>query len=162
MLNRMAQWGEEWSRSREEFFLSDDPKRLDRAAIHRFLSQDSYWAQGIPYEVVNRSVESSLCIGLYTSSTTQAGFARFITDSATFAYLCDVFVLPPFRGRGLARWMVESGLAHPRLQGLRRMVLVTRDAHPLYLKLGFTPLSQPEGYMEFWRPNVYALPPDSR
>lgn len=146
-----------WEMRRDEFTVSDDPRRLDVASVHRYLSEESYWARGIPLELVRRSIEGSLCFGLYKAAE-QAGFARFVTDGTTFAYLCDVFVLPQARGRGLGRWMVESALEHPRLQGLRRTVLVTRDAHGLYLKLGFKALERPDGYMERVRPKIYQQP----
>lgn len=141
----------EWHR--EGFIVSCDPARLDRAAVHAFLS-GSYWAEDIPREVVDRSLAGSLCFALL-SGDQQIGFARVITDRATFAYLCDVHVLPAWRGRGLGRWLMDCVMAHPELQGLRRWVLVTRDAHGLYASLGFRPLANPAGYMELYRPDVY-------
>jgi GNAT superfamily N-acetyltransferase len=134
-------------------FLSDDPKRLDIDVIHEYLSR-SYWAAGIPREVVEKSIAGSLCFGLYEDEK-QLGFARFITDRATFAYLADVFVLESHRGRGLATWMMREMLAHPDLQGLRRFSLVTRDAHGLYRKFGFTPVANPERYMEIVNREIY-------
>jgi GNAT superfamily N-acetyltransferase len=110
-------------------------------------------------EVLTRAVAGSLCFGLYHGAE-QVGFARVITDRATFAYLCDVYILEAHRGRGLGRWLMELVVAHPALQGLRRFVLVTRDAHRLYERFGFQPLARPEGYMEIYRPDVYARPRD--
>ena len=141
----------EWKRDR--FTISTDRLRLDRTAIHGFLS-GSYWAKGIPREVVDRSIDGALCFGLYDAER-QVGFARVITDRATFAYLADVYVIESHRGRGLATWLMEAILAHPDLQGLRRWMLVTRDAHPLYRKVGFTELAHPERIMEMTFPGIY-------
>ena len=141
----------EWKR--EGFTISTDRSRLDRPAIHEFLS-GSYWAKGVPRSVVDRSIDGALCFGLYDGER-QVGFARVITDRATFAYLADVYVLESHRGRGLATWLMEAILAHPDLQGLRRWMLVTRDAHPLYRKLGFTELPHPERIMEMTFPGIY-------
>jgi GNAT superfamily N-acetyltransferase len=134
----------EWRR--EEFTISTDKERLDRAAIHEFL-RGSYWAKGIPREVVDRSIEHSLCFGLYDGNRL-VGFARVISDLATFGYLSDVFVLESHRGRGLATWFIQIIMAHPDLQGLRRWMLATADAHGLYRKIGFTEPSRPERLME--------------
>ncbi|HEY3122302.1 MAG TPA: GNAT family N-acetyltransferase [Vicinamibacteria bacterium] len=131
---------------RGRFLVSTDPARLDLEAIHAYLSR-SYWAAGRPREVIARSIEGSLCFGLYDGER-QIGFARAITDRATFAYLADVYVLEDHRGQGLGVWLMECVFAHPDLQDLRRFTLVTRDAHDLYRKFGFEPLRQPEGYME--------------
>ena len=141
----------EWSR--DGFTISTDPARIDLDVVHGFLST-CYWAEGIPREVVRRSIEYSLCFGLYHEGR-QIGFARVITDRATFGYLGDVFVLEAFRGRGLARWLMEVVHAHPELQGFRRWVLLTRDAHALYRHVGYTPLAAPDGYMERRFKNVY-------
>ncbi|MFO0455786.1 MAG: GNAT family N-acetyltransferase [Planctomycetota bacterium] len=122
--------------------------------MHGFLS-NSYWSQGLPLDVLKRAIAGSLCFGLYQGNA-QVGFARVITDKATFAYLCDVFVLDSHRGKGLGRWIMEAVSSHPELQGLRRFVLVTRDAHGLYEKFGFRPLARPAGYMELHRPDVYS------
>jgi GNAT superfamily N-acetyltransferase len=138
---------------RDRYTVSTDPGRLDLAAIHGFLSA-SYWSPGLPLDVLTRAVAGSLCFGLYCGPE-QVGFARVITDRATFAYLCDVYVLEAHRGRGLGRWLMEVVTGHPSLQGLRRFVLVTRDAHGLYEQFGFRPLARPEGYMELYRPDVY-------
>ena len=141
----------EWRRGR--FTISTDPEKLDRAMIHEFLA-GSYWAPGIPREIVDRSIEGALCFGLYDDGR-QVGFARAITDSATFAYLADVFVLESHRGQGLGTWLMEVILSHPRLQGLRRWMLVTRDAHGLYRKVGFRELAHPERIMEMTFPGIY-------
>lgn len=142
----------EWSR--DGFTISTDPARIDLDVVHGFLAV-SYWAEGIPREVVQRSIEHSMCFGLYHDGR-QIGFARVITDRATFAYLGDVFVLEAFRGRGLARWLLEVIQAHPELQGLRRWVLLTRDAHALYRDAGWTSLAAPDRYLERWFKGVYA------
>jgi GNAT superfamily N-acetyltransferase len=139
--------------TRDGFTISTDPQRLDRRVVHEFLTA-SYWAKGIPRETVDRSIEGALCFGLYEDGR-QVGFARVITDRATFAYLADVFVLESHRRRGLAEWLMETILAHPDLQGLRRWMLLTRDAHPLYRKVGFTDLAHPERVMEKVNPKVY-------
>jgi len=141
----------EWRR--EGFTISTDPDRLDRPLIHEFLAA-SYWGKGIPRETADRSIEGALCFGLYEDGR-QVGFARVITDRATFAYLADVFVIESHRGRGLAAWLMETILAHPDLRGLRRWMLLTRDAHPLYRKVGFTELAHPERVMEKVDAGVY-------
>lgn len=140
-------------KARPPFLVSNDPAKLDLEVIHGFLS-NSYWSPGIPLAVLQRAVAGSLCFGLYHNGS-QIGFARIVTDHATFAYLCDVFVLEEYRGRGLGHWLIRTLTEHPDLKALRRMVLVTRDAHGLYEKFGFCPLVRPEGYMELHRPNVY-------
>jgi GNAT superfamily N-acetyltransferase len=121
--------------------------------IHAFL-RESYWASGIPFDVVQRSVEHSLPFGLYEDGR-QIGFARVITDYATFAYIGDIVVVPSHRGQGLGKWLVEVIMEHPRLQGLRRWILATADAHGLYEQYGFTGLARPEDYMEKRDPDVY-------
>jgi len=146
---------EAMEKHRGEFLLSTDPERLDLNLIHNFLT-DSYWARGIPVEVVARSIQNSLCFGVYARGR-QVGFARVISDFATYAYIADVFVLESFRGHGLGKWIIESIMQHPRLQGLRRWTLVTRDAHGLYAQFGFAPLKTPERYMELHDPEVYQL-----
>jgi GNAT superfamily N-acetyltransferase len=133
------------------FLISTDPARLDLAVIHDFLSNRSYWAAGRTMEVVRRAVEHSLCFGLYHGDRL-AGFARVVTDRATFAWLCDVFVLEEYRGRDLGKWLVGCVLAHPALQGLRRILLATRDAHGLYDPFGFRPLADPARFLEVFRP----------
>ena len=138
---------------RDTFTVTTDMTKLDRAVIAEFLAS-SYWARGIPAATVEKSLESSLCFALLDGER-QIGFARVISDRATIAYLGDVFVLPDYRGRGLAKWLIECVVSHPELQGLRRWILATRDAHGLYEKFGFTPLKRPEVFMELHNPNVY-------
>ncbi len=133
--------------------VSTDPSRLDLDVIHGYLAR-SYWAEDVPRAVVARSLEHSLNFGLYEWER-QIGFARVISDRATFAYLADVFVLESRRGRGLGVLLMEAVLTHPDLQGLRRFGLVTRDAHRLYEKFGFRPLAQPERHMEIVRADAY-------
>lgn len=141
----------EWRRG--DLAISTDPSRLDRSLIACFLA-GSYWAKGIPQEVVDRSIEGSLCFGLYRGQT-QLGFARVITDYATFAYLADVFVVETSRGEGLGVWMMEVIMSQPRLQNLRRWMLATRDAHGLYEKFGWRSLENPERMMEIVDPEIY-------
>jgi N-acetylglutamate synthase-like GNAT family acetyltransferase len=141
---------------RDNFLLSTDRSLLDLDVIHEFLT-NCYWAKGIPRDVVARSVEHSPCFGIYHESGEQVGFARVISDFATIAYLGDVFVLESHRGHGLSKWMMECIMQHPALQGLRRWILLTRDAHGLYSQFGFTPLKSAEPYMELHRPDVYQL-----
>jgi GNAT superfamily N-acetyltransferase len=136
---------DEWHRG--EYVISTDSARLDIAAIHGYLSGSAYWAMGRPLEVVRRSIENSLSFGVYKGGA-QIGFARVVTDYATFAWLADVFVLPEFRGLGIGKWLIGVIVDHPRLPGLRRWVLATKDAHGLYAQYGFTPLSAPERFME--------------
>ena len=141
---------------RAEFVISTDRTRLDLDAIHGFLT-NCYWAKGIPREVVARSIEQSLCFGVYDGSGAQVGFARVISDFATIAYVGDVFVLDTHRGRGLGKWLMESITHHPALQNLRRWILTTRDAHGLYAQVGFTPVQSPERFMELHQPDVYKV-----
>jgi GNAT superfamily N-acetyltransferase len=138
-------------RSRPDGYeLSTDPARLDRHAIHEFL-RTSYWSPGIPFEVVDRGIDGSLPFGLYAPGGRQAGFARVVTDGASFAWLADVFVLEAHRGRGLGKWLVETILAHPRLGDVRRLTLATADAHGLYARYGFKPADAAR-VMELLRP----------
>lgn len=123
---------------RGEFLISTDRNRLNLDVVHNFLT-NCYWAKGIPREVVARSIEHSLCFGIYDGDARQVGFARVVTDFATIAYLGDVFVLESHRGRGLSKWLMECITQHPALQNLRRWILLTRDAHRLYSRYGFTP-----------------------
>ncbi|MBX9626002.1 MAG: GNAT family N-acetyltransferase [Gemmataceae bacterium] len=146
--------------TRDGYTLSADPGRLDLAAVQAYLSR-SYWAEGIPLDTVRRAVAGSLCFGLYHGPD-QVGFARVVTDRATFAYLCDVYVLEAHRGRGLGKWLMAYVIAHPDLQGLRRFVLVTKDAHDLYRPFGFGPAVHPDRYMEIARPGLYLRPPETR
>jgi GNAT superfamily N-acetyltransferase len=137
-----------------EFLVSTDRARLDLDVIHGFLT-NSYWARGIPRELVARSIEQSLCFGVYDGSAAQVGFARVISDFTTYAYIADVFVLESHRGRGLSKALMECIRRHPELQELRRWSLSTRDAHGLYAQFGFTPLKFPDRYMEILRMNRY-------
>ena len=141
----------EWKRN--QLVISTDPARLDVNAVHAFLSH-AYWCEGIPREIVERALRNSLCFGLFDGDA-QIGLARVVTDYATFAYLCDVYVLEGYRGRGLGKWLIECVMAHPQLQGLRRFNLVTRDAHKLYAPFGFTPLRAPDRHMERHKPDIY-------
>ena len=140
---------------RDDLELSSDPARLDRALIHRYLADESYWAAGVPESVIERALDHSLCFGIYRGRA-QLAFARAVTDRATFAYLADVFVVAGQRGRGLGKWLVEAIGRHPELQGLRRWLLATRDAHALYAQYGFKPLANPTRFMERHDPEVYA------
>jgi GNAT superfamily N-acetyltransferase len=143
---------------RDDYRISTDPDRLDLDAIHAYLER-SYWAEQIPKEIVARSLRGSLCFGLYheppLGSQRQVGFARVISDRATFAYLCDVYVLEEHRGQGFSKWLMEAVQSHPELQGLRRFLLGTRDAHGLYTQFGFTPLTNPDTFLEIRRPGLY-------
>jgi GNAT superfamily N-acetyltransferase len=139
---------------RGDFLISTDTSLLDVSLIHDFLANRSYWAEGRPLEVVRRSIDNSLCFGLYEQGK-QVGFTRVVTDRATFAWLCDVFVLEAYRGRGLATWLIGCVMGHPALQGLRRVLLGTRDAHGLYERYGFTPLADPSRFMEVFRTDLY-------
>ena len=134
--------------------ISDDKTLLDRALIHDFLSKRSYWAQNVPREIVDRSIEHSLCLGVYRNKS-QVGFARVVSDFATFAWLADVFVVEGERHQGIGKQLVAAVLAHPRLQSLRRFMLGTRDAFGLYSLFGFKPLPYPERFMEIRSENSY-------
>jgi GNAT superfamily N-acetyltransferase len=145
----------EWRRG--DHVVSDETARLDRERVRRFLAQESYWAAGIPAATVTRAIDHSLCFGLYAGRE-QVGFARVVTDRATFAYLCDVFVDAAARGAGLGQWLVACVLEHPELQGLRRICLMTRDAQGLYERFGFRPMPDPARYLEIHRQDVYSNP----
>jgi GNAT superfamily N-acetyltransferase len=132
---------------RGEFVVSTDAARLEREVIHRYLAEESYWAKGMARETLERAVAHSLCFGLYAGEA-QIGFARVISDYATYAYLSDVFVLEAYRGQGLGQWLLACVVAHPDLQSLRRFGLTTRDAQSLYARLGWQPLRYPERHME--------------
>jgi GNAT superfamily N-acetyltransferase len=135
----------EWQRG--EYLISTDMDRLDLGFIHNFLSNSSYWAQGRDFELVKRSVSNSLNFGLYKGNQ-QIGFARVVTDYATFAWLADVFLLDQYRGKELGKWLIEVVVSHPRLQGFRRWLLATRDAHELYRRFGFTEVTDARWWME--------------
>jgi GNAT superfamily N-acetyltransferase len=134
--------------------IANDVKRFDVDAIHAFLSR-SYWSPGVPKVIVERAIANSLCFGVLRG-TEQVGFGRVVTDRATFAYLADVYILEEHRGKGLSKRLMEAVVAHPDLQGLRRMLLATNDAHTLYARYGFKSLAAPERMMEIHRPNAYA------
>jgi len=143
----------EWRRGSHR--ISTDRARLQVDVVHGWLST-SYWARGIPRATLERSIESSLCFGIYEEAGRQVGFARVVSDFATFAWVGDVFVAEEARGRGLAAWLMEVVAAHEDLQGLRRWILSTRDAHGLYEKTGFRPLARPENFLERWDPSIYS------
>ena len=137
-----------------EFTISTDKTLLQFDVIYRFLLEESYWSQGRTREQMERAIEHSLCFGIYQREQ-QIGFARVVSDFATFAYLGDVFVLEEFRGRGLSKWLMETIVEYPDLQGLRRWILATRDAHGLYEQYGFASLRFPERWMEKTAPDAY-------
>lgn len=138
----------------EKYQISTDKTLLDIGMLHSFLTE-SYWSPGIPLETVRKAIDNSICFGAYDVEGKQVGFARVVTDKASFAYLADVFVLPKFRGKGISRMIMEAYSNHPDLQGLRRHMLATRDAHELYKKYGFTPVPNPEILMQRHDPEVY-------
>jgi len=140
------------------FVISTDRARLDLDVIHGFLAQQSYWCRGIPRGVVECAVANSLCFGIYGDSGQQVGFARVVTDFATYGYVADVFVLPEWRGRGLSKRLMRAVLDHPALQGFRRLTLATRDAQGLYAQFGFTTSRRPDWQMERFNATVYGDP----
>jgi GNAT superfamily N-acetyltransferase len=133
------------------YSISTDKTRLDFELIYRYLNEDSYWAQGIPEDRLKRAIDNSFCFGVYLHNDF-CGMARVITDKATFAYICDVFILPAFRGAGLSKWLIQSILNHPDLSGLRRWSLATADAHGLYKQFGFAEITRPDRWMEIFKP----------
>jgi GNAT superfamily N-acetyltransferase len=139
---------------KEAFTISTDRSRLDVEAIHRFLHEESYWARERTLEQTKTAIENSICFGLFYGDE-QIGFARVVSDKATFAYVGDVFVIEDYRGKGLSKWLMQVIVEHPDLQGLRRWVLATKDAHGLYEQFGFAPLRFPERWMEKTAPNAY-------
>jgi len=134
------------------FKISTDKSLIDFETVYNYLNGESYWAKGIPVEKLRKAIQNSMCFGVYDKENSQVGFARVITDQATFAYICDVFILPGFRGLGLSKWLIQSILGHPDLQGLRRWSLATADAHGLYSQFGFTQITRPDRWMEIFRP----------
>lgn len=135
-----------------EYIISTDKSKLDVDVIHNYLCNESYWAKNIPVELVQKSIDGSCCFGLFAKENPalkQIGFARVISDCATFGYLADVFILEAYRGKGLSKWLMETIMNYPGLQGLRRWLLATKDAHGLYTKFGFLPLDKPESIMGF-------------
>lgn len=137
-----------------KFTISTDKTRLQVPVIHEFLSQESYWARGRSIEQTKTAIENSICFGVYQGER-QIGFARVVSDCATFAYLGDVFIIEEFRGQGVSKWLMETIISHPELQGLRRWVLATSDAHALYEKFGFHALTFPDRWMERPAPDAY-------
>jgi GNAT superfamily N-acetyltransferase len=134
--------------------VSSNIKDMDLTVIHGYISR-SYWAKNIPINTMKKAIHNSLCFGVFTDSGQQVAFARMVTDSATFAYLADVFVLSEHRGKGISKWLIKIILDDPNLQGIRRMALATSDAHGLYEQFGFKSLSSPESFMELHQPDVY-------
>jgi len=145
--------------AKNNYVISTDKSKIDIDYVHRFLTR-SYWSPGIHIHVVKKAMEGSLCFGIYESddqyqrAERQVGYARMVTDEATFAYLADVFIDEDYRGKGLGKWLIEMILAHPNLQGLRRILLATKDAHKLYEQCGFATINNPERYMVYNPPNV--------
>ena len=137
-----------------DYEISTDAYRLNVDVIHTFLAEDSYWSPGIPRSVVERAIENSLCFGVYHGAT-QVGFARVVTDKSTFALLADLFILKTHRGKGLSKWLMRCVVGHEDLQGLRRLLLLTSDAHGLYRQFGFEQLGNPSRFMEVLRQDIY-------
>lgn len=144
------------------YLISTDKSKLQTAAIHQWLSTESYWAKNIPLSLVEKYIRFSYCFGVYAVSENKApeqiGFARLITDHATFAYLADVYILPSHQKKGLSKWLMECIISNPELQGLRRWMLATRDAHGLYRQYGFEPLDHPDRIMQITNPGIYDSP----
>jgi GNAT superfamily N-acetyltransferase len=136
--------------------VSTDPAAIDFQLVHGFLGREAYWCKGVPAPTLRKAIEHSLCFSALASDGAQVGFARVVTDRATFAYLCDVFVVPAARGAGVGKALMDAVVAHLDLQGLRRFSLATADAHGLYARYGFAPLAAPEKFMEIYRPGVYS------
>src|ERR1700736_6608636 len=137
-----------------DYEISTDTHRLDVEVIHKFLAEESYWSPGIPRSIVERAIENSLCFGVYHHAT-QIGFARIVTDKSTFALLADLFILEAHRGKGLSKWLMRCVVEHEELQGLRRLLLLTSDAHGLYRQFGFEALGNPSRFMEVLRQDIY-------
>jgi N-acetylglutamate synthase-like GNAT family acetyltransferase len=140
-----------------EYEVSTDTHRLNVDVVHKFLSEDSYWSPGIPRTIVERAIQNSLCFGVY-HRTVQVGFARVVTDKSTFALLADLFILEAHRGKGLSKWLMQCVIEHEDLQGLRRLLLLTSDAHGLYRQFGFKELGNPARFMEVLRQDIYRSP----
>ena len=140
--------------TKDDYTINTDKTKLSIEYIHQYLSEQSYWAKGIPLHTVKRSIEGSVCFGIYKGAK-MVGFARVITDNATFGYLADVFIDEACRGQGLSKWLMEVILAHPDLQGLRRFMLATRDAHGLYRQFDFKELANPEYMLAIVKPDIY-------
>ena len=138
----------------DEYNISTDNSLLDVNMIHQYLSEESYWAKNISRHTVQKSIENSICFGIYRGGD-QVGFARVITDKATFAYLADVFILEQYRGKGLSKTLMEFIMIHSGLQGLRRWMLATRDAHDLYKQFNWQEITNPERLMQIHNPDIY-------
>jgi GNAT superfamily N-acetyltransferase len=145
---------------KNDFIISTDKSKLNITLIHTYLSKERYWAKNIPLPVVQQSINGSFCFGVYkkenNETDTQIGFARVITDYATFGYLADVFISEEYRGKHLSKWLMFEIFNHPELQGFRRWMLATRDAHGLYGQFGFTPINNPERFMQLTKPDIYS------
>ncbi|MDA9004165.1 GNAT family N-acetyltransferase [bacterium] len=139
----------------EGYRLTDNKNEMDVNVIHSYISK-SYWANGIPIDVLEKAIENSLCFAVVTAEGELVGFSRVITDYATYAYLSDVFVNEAHQGKGLSKELLTAIARHPMLQGLRRVMLATKDAHGLYKQFGFSELASPERFMERWEPNIYS------
>ncbi len=144
-----------WEARRDEYTVTTDPARVNLNVVYGYLSR-AYWSTGIPRPTLERAVQYSLCFSLLEGEQ-QIGFVRVVTDYTTFAYVCDVFVLESHQGKGLGAWLMQCVTQHPELQGLRRWQLVTRDAHDIYSRVGFVPLSQPERHMELYTADIHKL-----
>ena len=138
-----------------EIRISTNRADVNLDVVHAFLSQDAYWSKNIPFDLVRKAIENSYCFSAFVEDR-QVGFARVISDGSTFAYLCDVFTLPEFRGRGIGKKLMQTVQAHPELQGLRRWMLMTADAHKLYESYGFSVLAKPDRAMEISKPDIYS------
>jgi GNAT superfamily N-acetyltransferase len=141
----------EWKNG--DYIISTEKSKIDVDEVHQFLSH-SYWAENVPKNIVQKSIDNSFCFGVYHLEK-QVGFARVISDFATFAYLADVFILPNDRGKGLSKWLMQIIIDHPKFRGLRRFTLATRDAHKLYSQFGFTALDAPDRWMQRHNPDIY-------
>jgi len=139
---------------KDQFTISANPALLDVPYIHQYLCYESYWAEGIPIAIVQKSIEGSFCFGVYKDAK-QVGFARVVSDFATYGYLCDVFIDTAYRGLGLSKWLMEEIMNHPRLQGFRVWMLGTKDAHGLYAQFGFAPHPEPGRIMRKTNPDAY-------
>ncbi len=138
------------------YYISTDYEKFDKNRMSKWLSEDAYWSSGIPFETMDRAFKNSLAFGVFETKGDLVGIARMITDRATFAYLADVYITPECRGEGLSKWLIETIMKHPDLQGLRRMMLATSDAHGLYEKVGFSRISkEDERLMEIYVPDIY-------
>jgi GNAT superfamily N-acetyltransferase len=140
-----------------EYEISTDTHRLNVEVVHNFLAEESYWSPGIPRAIVVRAMQNSLCFGVYHRAA-QVGFARVVTDKSTFALLADLFILTAHRGKGLSKWLMRCVVGHEDLQGLRRLLLLTSDAHSLYRQFGFKELGNPSRFMEVLRQDIYSSP----